>query len=48
MECAYCGDEIDRTAGKVLIQNSGNKVYFCSGKCQTNWEQDRSHEYRDS
>lgn len=46
-ECEYCGEELERTSGKMLVRNSGSKVFFCSGKCQTNWENDRNLEYRD-
>lgn len=46
MECEYCGEELAKTAGKLLIKSSGEKVYFCSGKCEKNWADDRGLEYR--
>jgi ribosomal protein L24E len=48
MECDYCGDDLPKTGGKMLVLNSGKRIHFCSGKCQSNWEQNRSHEYADS
>jgi ribosomal protein L24E len=46
-ECEYCGDELEKTSGKMLVRNSGNKLFFCSGKCETNWANDRNLDYRD-
>lgn len=45
MECDYCGSEEHRTQGKMLVLNSGEKKFFCSGKCEKNWKQDRKHDY---
>ncbi|MDY6777137.1 MAG: 50S ribosomal protein L24e [Candidatus Nanohaloarchaea archaeon] len=47
MECAYCDTEINKTQGKMLVRNSGKKVYFCSGKCEKNWARDRNLDYAD-
>ncbi|MDY6789061.1 MAG: TRASH domain-containing protein [Candidatus Nanohaloarchaea archaeon] len=47
MECDYCGSELEDSAGKMLVLNSGEKIYFCSGKCEKNWENNRSLEYKD-
>ncbi len=47
MECEYCGDEIEKTTGEMLVQNSGRRLYFCSGKCEKNWANDRHLEYAD-
>lgn len=46
MECEYCGDEIEKGSGKMVVLNSGEKLYFCSGKCQKNYEKDREHDYQ--
>ena len=35
-ECAFCGKEMDKGTGKLLIKNDGKLVYFCSTKCEKN------------
>jgi len=45
MECEYCGQEAKKTSGKLYVRTSGEKLFFCSGKCKKNWEQDRGHKY---
>lgn len=44
-ECEYCGDELERTGGKMFVRADGTRLYFCSGKCQTNWANNRNLEY---
>lgn len=43
--CDYCGEELPRTGGKTVVLNSGEKLDFCSGKCEKNWKKDRGHGY---
>ena len=45
MECEYCGEELKKAEGKMLVLSSGEKVHFCSGKCEKNYKKGRSHEY---
>lgn len=45
MNCEYCNEELEKTEGKMLVLSSGEKVYFCSGKCEKNWKKNRSHDY---
>ncbi len=45
MECDYCGNEIGRTEGKMLVRASGEKLYFCSSKCEKNYAKDRNLGY---
>ncbi len=45
VECDYCGEEVAKTEGKLLVLNSGKKLYFCSGKCEKNYRKNRSHTY---
>ncbi|MFB6159519.1 MAG: hypothetical protein ABEJ95_07770 [Candidatus Nanohalobium sp.] len=45
-ECSYCGDELGKTSGKMLVLNSGEKIYFCSGKCEKDYSKDRNHSHR--
>ncbi|MFB6245563.1 MAG: 50S ribosomal protein L24e [Candidatus Nanohaloarchaea archaeon] len=47
MKCSYCGEEEQRTSGKLLVLKSGDREFFCSGKCEKNWKNDRGHEYAD-
>ncbi len=45
VECDYCGDEVRKTEGKMMVLQSGEKLYFCSSKCEKNYSQKRSHRY---
>lgn len=45
MECDYCGKEVRKAEGKLVIKNSGKKLFFCSGKCQKNEDKNRNHTY---
>ncbi|MFP4038233.1 MAG: TRASH domain-containing protein [Candidatus Nanohaloarchaea archaeon] len=45
MKCDYCGEEVRKAEGKLLVKTSGKKLFFCSGKCQKNHQKDRKHEY---
>lgn len=45
MECDYCGEELKKTEGKMLVKNSGEKLYFCTSKCEKNYLKDRGHDY---
>ena len=47
MECTYCGEEVPKTKGKMLVLNNGKKHYFCSAKCEKNWSNNRNHQYRE-
>jgi large subunit ribosomal protein L24e len=45
MECDYCGKEVRKAEGKLVVKNSGKKLFFCSGKCQENEDKNRNHTY---
>lgn len=47
MKCKYCGEDISKTQGKMLVLNSGEKLMFCSGKCEKNYKKNRNHRYTD-
>lgn len=47
-ECSYCGDELGKTKGKMLVLSTGEKLYFCSSKCESNYRNNRKHEYPES
>jgi len=35
-DCTYCGSEIEPGTGVLLVRNDGERVRFCSSKCQKN------------
>lgn len=47
MECDYCGDEVHKSQGKMVVLSSGERVTFCSGKCEKNYKNNRKHRYTD-
>ncbi|MDY6773791.1 MAG: hypothetical protein SVS85_01200 [Candidatus Nanohaloarchaea archaeon] len=47
-ECDYCGNELPKTAGKMLVLSDGSRFHFCSSKCEKNWEKDRNLEYAEN
>lgn len=36
MRCSFCGKNIERGTGKMLVKNIGKILYFCSTKCEKN------------
>ena len=34
--CDFCGKEIERGTGKILIRNDFKTLKFCSSKCEKN------------
>jgi len=42
MECNYCGKEVEKSKGKMLVQSSGKRLFFCSGKCQKNFKRKKT------
>ena len=46
-ECEYCGEELEKGRGKMLVRQSGERVFFCSGKCEKNYQKNRKHRYTD-
>ena len=36
MKCTFCGLEIGKGSGKMLVQDDGKILYFCSSKCEKN------------
>jgi len=36
VKCSFCGQEIPKGTGKMLIKNDGKILYFCSRKCEKN------------
>jgi ribosomal protein L24E len=46
VECDYCGNQLRKTEGKMLVLNSGEKLYFCNSSCEKNHDKDRKHSHR--
>lgn len=46
-ECTFCGEELEKTTGKMFVRIDGARSYFCSSKCQKNWEKNRKLRYAD-
>lgn len=45
LSCTYCGNDVTPTTGKLVIRQSGDRLFFCSGKCEKNFDNNRSLEY---
>lgn len=41
MKCSYCGTEIKKGTGLLLVTLSGRGIYYCSSKCRKNAEMKR-------
>jgi len=35
-KCSFCGEQIEKGTGKMLVYVSGKIDYFCSTKCEKN------------
>ena len=36
MDCTFCGGEVPRGKGKILVKKSGETFPYCSSKCERN------------
>jgi large subunit ribosomal protein L24e len=36
VKCSFCGHEIEKGTGKMLVKSDGRLIYFCSTKCEKN------------
>lgn len=41
MKCSYCGTEIKKGTGLLLVTLSGKGINYCSSKCRKNAEMKR-------
>ncbi len=41
MKCSFCGSSIERGTGKMFVKNTGELFYWCSSKCEKNYEMGR-------
>jgi len=37
-KCSFCGVILEPGTGKLLIKKDGSLYYFCSSKCESNFE----------
>ena len=37
MKCSFCSSTIKRGSGKMFVKNTGEILYFCSSKCEKNY-----------
>jgi large subunit ribosomal protein L24e len=42
MKCSFCGGNIKPGTGKMFVKNDGNVFYWCSSKCDKNYNLGRS------
>ncbi len=36
MKCSFCGEEIVKGTGKIVVRKDGKVFYFCKSKCEKN------------
>ena len=36
VQCTFCGKEIKKGTGKMLVKKTGKVLYFCTSKCEKN------------
>ncbi|MCK4335682.1 MAG: 50S ribosomal protein L24e [Candidatus Aenigmarchaeota archaeon] len=41
MKCSVCKSNVLKGSGKMFVRNDGRIFYFCSSKCQKNWNMGR-------
>ena len=42
MKCSFCGDNLPKGRGKMLVKGSGQTFTFCNSKCQRNFRLGRN------
>ncbi len=35
-KCSFCGNELERGTGVMLVKKDGTLLYFCKKKCEKN------------
>lgn len=41
-KCSFCGEKLVVGKGKMFVSNANKIYYFCSRKCEKNWEMGRN------
>jgi len=36
VKCSFCGNEVPRGRGKIVVKREGTAYFFCSKKCEMN------------
>ncbi|WP_292484826.1 50S ribosomal protein L24e [Methanohalobium sp.] len=36
-KCSFCGEMLEPGTGKLYVRKDGASYYFCSSKCQSNY-----------
>ncbi len=36
VKCTFCGTDIEKGTGKLLVKTDGKLIHFCSNKCEKN------------
>lgn len=42
MKCSFCKSSIEKGTGKMFVKNTGEIFYFCSSKCEKNFNLGRN------
>ncbi len=42
MKCSFCKDNIEQGTGKMFVKGDGSVFYFCSSKCEKNFNLGRN------
>lgn len=37
-KCSFCGEILEPGTGKLFVKKDGSSYYFCSSKCECNFE----------
>ncbi|MDK2825687.1 LSU ribosomal protein L24E [Methanolobus vulcani] len=37
-KCSFCGELLEPGTGKLFVKKDGSIYYFCSSKCESNFE----------
>ncbi|HLD78520.1 MAG TPA: 50S ribosomal protein L24e [archaeon] len=40
-KCSFCGNPLPFGSGKLFVKNDGRQLFFCSSKCDTNFQMGR-------
>ncbi|ETA69174.1 MAG: large subunit ribosomal protein L24e [Methanolobus sp.] len=37
-KCSFCGELLEPGTGKLFVKKDGSSYYFCTSKCESNFE----------
>ncbi|WMW24828.1 50S ribosomal protein L24e [Methanolobus sediminis] len=37
-KCSFCGELLEPGTGKLFVKKDGSTYYFCTSKCESNFE----------